>query len=217
MQKALFIIFFSIPAFLHAQKSSSKKTRPGIVSIRLNPSGIINLLDFNLSGGVEYHLTKDWSLGMDAGWIFGSIYFSSTLQANGRILRPSIRRYWKKDQSLYTEAILHYKKVIYTREGWVERKASNGLPAYEEFTIYDVTKRVIGPQINVGGKSIITYNKKLWVEYFLGFGVRRKTTSSNETLGTRDSDQFFSLRKSINKTARRIPALPAGVRLIYTF
>ena len=143
--------------------------------VRLNLLGLADVLDHNLSTGIEYRFHPHWSTGTDAGWIFASSYLTTNKGANGLLVRPFIRFYPDKDGIGFFEAELHYKYVAYRMEDWLGRLPVNGVATYQEFTKFNYNKNAAGAHIKGGLQTEMNRNKTLLFDFTGGIGVRWKS------------------------------------------
>lgn len=219
MQKH-FIIFFLLIAGLHVKGQIVKDihTNPEIepfqkeIIARVNFLGAIDAFDHNISLGAEYQFNAKWSAGIDAGYIFESEYITNNKQVKGIILRPFLRYYLKEKRKGFIEANLHYKNVVYKVEDWIGRDITNGVPSYEEFSIYNFKKRVLGINLVIGNKWNL--NKKtnnINLEPYVGFGVRVREQNSDDVSFSFNRNIFLSDFNS-NST---FPAILLGMRLTF--
>jgi hypothetical protein len=189
----------------------------GKVYLRANLLGLIDLFDGNASFGAEYRLNKSWSVTMDAGYIFYSLYTGKAQKASGILLRPAIRKYTSKYRDRFIDLQLHYKNVTYNINDWLGKDIVNDVPTYEELKVFKYRKRVMGAHILFGGREELTRNRRLFLEIFLGLGLHYKEEwlpdEGNSQYAPRNSSNFRTT--SSEKINRLLPALPMGVRFIY--
>lgn len=178
---------------------------------RFNFTGLLDGFDQNISIGIEYRFNTHWSTGSDAAYIFRSIYLSESKVASGIILRPFIRYYPRKNGSGFIEAEIHYKYVTYQLTDWIGRDATNGVPAYEEYTTFNYNKRAVGLNIKTGTDANLSRDKKLRLEIYIGLGVRYKKQGVDNGIYTRTRGSFGGLYDPEYSTV----VLPLGMRLVY--
>jgi hypothetical protein len=182
----------------------------------MNGSGLIDLMEMNLSGGIEYRRNKRWSVASDAGWIFYSNYFENIKSTGGIILRPSVRAYFQNPWRTFAELEFHYKNVTYKIEDWLGRGCVNGIPSYEEYTTFKYRKQVTGINVKFGYQGRLSRNNKLWFEYYIGIGARKKSEAI-----VKEEDSCYDRNAPFSTTDSNIwgddiyPALPLGFRLLY--
>lgn len=182
--------------------------------IRLNPTGLLDPLDPNLSLGYEYRFHEDWAVAADLAWVFYSRYSANTKHANGFIFRPAMRRYIGLRKHSFLDAELHYKYVVSTIEDWLGRECVNDVPAFEEFTTFHYLRQSLGSNLKCGEQARISRNNKFLFEYYLGLGLRwnvqkvlnephscytHATNFTNQPI----ADRWFAI------------AVPFGFRLVY--
>jgi hypothetical protein len=204
----------------NAQSYSSRTWRndTGKVYLRANLLGLIDVFDGNASFGAEYRLNKSWSVTMDAGYIFYSLYTGKAQKASGILLRPAIRKYTSKYRDRFIDLQLHYKSVEYHINDWLGKDVVNDVPTYEELKVFKYRKRVMGAQILFGGREELTWNHRLFLEIFVGLGLHYKEEwlpgEANSRYAPNNSSYFRNA--SSEKVNRLLPAVPMGVRFIYT-
>lgn len=158
-------------------KVLSQQNKPEIqepkLSLRFNFLGLIDGFDYNLTLGVERRFHPNWSAGTDAGWIFYSNYIQNTKGSNGFILRPFIR-YYPRMRNSFWEAELHYKYVSYKIEDWIGRAPVNNVPAYSEYTTFNLNKYAWGFHLKWGLQANLSRDKRFKFEFSTGLGLRFK-------------------------------------------
>ncbi len=188
MQK-LFIIAFLLITCFHVkgqwitdnQQETEKAPFQKNIIVRVNFAGLLDFYDQNISLGAEYPFNPQWSAGIDAGYIFQSEYIRENTGVKGMILRPFIRYYFKEKRTGFLEANLHYKNVVYKVKDWIGRDITNGIPAYEELSIFDFNKNVYGINVVIGNKwNLDKKNNRIKLEPYAGLGARiRRQKSGN--------------------------------------
>lgn len=200
-----------------AQKSPRYQPVGGTTFFRVNPLGLADLYDHNLSFGIEHRLSSRWAVSLDGAWIFYSDYYTEAKNAQGMILRPAVRRYFGRSRRFFVEAEFHYKNVFYRIEDWVGRDAVNGVPAYEEYTSFLYRKQVWGFQTKAGIQFRISRNYKFWMECYSGIGVRYREQGVYDepanSVYTRATDFMFG--PNLDSPTDWLPALPLGIRFLY--
>ena len=207
MKKNLLLVAVLLTSFIQAQTGM----KPEILG-RFNVLGLLHPSDQNFSVGVEIRFNQQWSAGTDAGYIFYSNYLLQANRTSGFIVRPFIRHYYKESRRSFVEAELHYKMANYKLEDWVGREVVNGVPAYEELTKFTFRKQAFGLHVKFGKVNPLTKNKKLFIEYYLGMGIRWKWNKS--------MDGEYRLQEGIFSGYKTDPeftglAVPMGVRLLF--
>lgn len=212
-----FSCFFVFHSAMQAQ--NSKEPLPaGTRFIRMNITGLIDPMETNISGGIEYRFNDSWSVSCDAGWIFHSTYFENIKSTSGIIFRPSARGYFQKSRRTFAELQFHYKNVTYKIEDWLGRGCINGIPAYEEFTTFRYRKKVAGLNLNFGYQGRISRNNKLWFDVYLGVGARKKWDKVVKEEGScYENNGPFTFTNSNFWGDDLYPSLPMGFRLLYKF
>jgi hypothetical protein len=178
--------------------------------LRFNALGLADPLDENLSFGIEHRFHPNWSTGTDAGWIFASHYMQNSSRANGFIVRPFIRYYPNENGIGFFEVELHYKYVGYKTEDWLGRNPVNNVPAYEEYTTFELQKHIAGIHFKAGLLANISRNERLKFEFTGGLGVRYKWQKVRDGVYTRIQGWA-----AVNSMERVIPVVPVTMRLTY--
>ena len=181
------------------------------IAARFNFLGLLDPYDENASAGAEYKFAQQWSFGMDAAYIFYSAYLRDSKHCRGYILRPFIRFYPNNGRRGYFEAELHYKHVSYQFNDWLGRDIVDGVPSYEEKTIFHYIKNAFGLTIKGGTWSYLTSDKRLRLEYYAGLGIRFKKQHAKGGSYSPDTGFFTELYNPDYAT----PVLQMGIRLVY--
>ncbi|MDQ6904099.1 MAG: DUF3575 domain-containing protein [Bacteroidota bacterium] len=179
---------------------------------RFNILGLTDIFDENISLGVEYTFHEHWSTGTDAAYIFDSYYLSQKKGTSGFMVRPFIRFYPDKKRIGFYEAELQYKFAAYRITDWLGRDATNGVPAYEEYTTFSYKKRVYGINIKAGRKEDLSRDKKFKMELYIGLGFRYKTQGVDNGTYVRRGN-FINFYNPEYSTI----TVPLGVRFLYDF
>lgn len=191
---------------------SNKK---GDTYIKFSPPGLINVFDGNLMGSAEYCLNKNWSVNMEAGYIFYSLYAPRTNKTSGIILRPSVRGYLNNTENLFLELQFHYKKVRYKQSDSLSYEATATTPAYGERTVSYFNRKVTGIHVIGGIKAPLDDNRRFWLELYLGLGIHFKWQqlqyNPNSVNKYENKKRIFAIH---NYNGEGVPAFPAGVRLV---
>lgn len=205
----------------NAQLFSSQVSRndTGKIYLRFSPIGLIDFLDGNFTVGGEYRFNNNWSVTMDAGFIFYSQYVRSNRTA-GLLLRPGIRKYAGKKKDYFFDLQFHYKGVMYHVNDWIERDVVDGVSGYEQLTTFKYRKQVFGVQLMSGGKEFLTRDHRLFLEVAAGFGLHYKVIGPYHEPNSRYEDPFalvVNSRENLSTPPSRtiVPSLPVTVRLVY--
>ncbi|MGI8582606.1 MAG: DUF3575 domain-containing protein [Chitinophagaceae bacterium] len=203
---ALFLV--TAPYKVYSQKNNTEI--PGSnLSVRFNILGLADPVDENLSFGIEHRCRSNWSVGTDVGWVFNTGYIRNSKSAKGIIGRPFLR-YYPENRNSFWEAELHYKYVSYKIEDWLGRIPVNNIPAYEEFTNFNLQKHAAGIHIKWGIQSNISRNHKFKFEFVSGLGIRFKW---HKVL-----DGIYTINRRINNITNETyigPVIPVNLRLVY--
>jgi len=181
------------------------------VSARFNFTGLLDILDQNISVGGEYKFSEHLSAGTDIAYIFESKYLSESKSSHGIILRPFIRYYPAKGRNGFLEGGFHYKHVSYRITDWIGKDVINGIPSYEQYTTFYFLKNVYELNIKAGTAVNLDRNKKFRCEFYGGLGARFKTQGSHEGSYSRQRGSFFALYNPGYSTI----SMPIGMRLVY--
>jgi hypothetical protein len=187
---------------------------PAIHTIRLNPTGLLDPAEPNLSVGYEYRFHESWAVATDLAWVFFSRYVSNTKHTNGIIFRSAIRRYIGPLKHTFLDAELHYKYVVSSIEDWLGRDCVNGVPTYEEFANFHYLRQAIGLNLKIGEQSKMFKNDKFWFEYYLGLGFR---WNYEKVLNEHHCCYKYATNPvgTLNGDGRFTIAVPIGFRLLY--
>jgi hypothetical protein len=180
--------------------------------LRLNPLGLMDFNDNNISTGAEYRFKNKWSATADIAYIFDAS-IDNLQSTRGWIFRPAVRKYYGRQLNQYLEGELHYKYVAYTLEDWVNRNAVNGVPAYEQYTQYKLIKHVAGIQVKVGRQENVVKDW-LWVELYAGLGVRAKWQDTDLPPGS-TATMRRPLYNDLDRKFSVFPSFPLGLRVLF--
>lgn len=207
----LLCIYFTVT--ISAQKGH-KIVLPATHIIRLNPTGLLDPVEPNLSFGYEYRIQEDWAIAGDIAWVFYSRYFEHTKHTNGFIFRPVIRRYIGSRKEAFLDAEFHYKYVVSLIEDWLGRGCVNGVASYEEFTNFHYRRQSIGFHLKMGAQSKISKNNKLGIEYYLGLGLR---WNFQDVLHEPTCCYIYATNPLglLNEDGQITVAVPIGLRILY--
>ena len=144
---------------------------------RLQPLGLLNFLDMNITGGLEYVYAKKKSVSIDLGYVFASgrpsQNNSGLSPAVGFIGRLAHRFYLSENDAWFIDADITARTTRYNDgEQWVDRGVVNGVPAYQELMqVYSRFNAVI-LECKGGRFAYIASSGKSTFEYWIGLGVR---------------------------------------------
>ena len=185
------IIFILLNSCLQAKSQQSSSDQPIIennnfqkdVIGRINFLGVLDVYDHNISLGAEYRIHPEWSVGLDAGYIFQSSYIEENRGVSGIILRPFFRHYFKKNRNGFVETHIHLKTVRYKVNGWIGKDVVEGVPSYEEFTTFYYNKKIFGISFILGRNfNLVNKHDQVKLEPYFGLGIRIKSQSSKNGL-----------------------------------
>ena len=203
---ALLLILLCLQA--KAQKDTLLK---GSTFIRFNAVNLADVVEPNISLGVERRFFKQVSLAFDAGYIFYSQQFHSMGSSSGFILRSAVR-YFPDNNSLYLEGEIHYKQHTHHLHDWVGHDVVEGVPAYQEYKEFRLRKQVAGLHLKVG--RLIPVSKKIWLDMYAGIGYHLR-----KYIIVDHPDFVYSIPLEFNTITtgqkEHLLAIPMGCRIIY--
>jgi hypothetical protein len=210
----LFLLLSVYFAATTSAQSTHTIVLPATHTIRLNPTGLLDLIETNLSLGYEYRFQEDWAIAGDIAWVFYSRYFEHTKHANGFIFRPAIRRYIGSRKNGFLDAEFHYKYVVSSIEDWLGRNCVNSVAAYEEFTTFHYLRQSIGFNLKMGAQSNMSRNDRFWIEYYLGLGLR---WNFQNVLNEPNCCYIYATNAAggLNEDGQITVAVPIGLRILY--
>jgi hypothetical protein len=214
MRKAcIACLILVMPVFLCAQQKLTDVSAIHPIFIRANVFGLIDVLDGNLSGGIEYGIGRRSALTADLGMIFYSVYVNNSSASLGFHFKPSYRYYFTDRRRGYFDAGLFYKRVGYRVTDWLEKDIVNGVAAYEELQKFIYQKNVIGLQIMSGYKAPLDKQGNFWLEFYGGLSVRAKwhQVKNMPDAAYRRGTSLFSEDPT---TTTYWPGMPGGMRLV---
>lgn len=206
---------------VRAQKKNRSTMEPGTMLVRFNFPGVVDPLETNLSGGLEYKKTEQLSYTADLGYVYFSSIMGDVKRTNGLIFRTAIRYYSKNTPQLFGELELHNKLVYYRMHDWLGINAVNGVPSYEEFKYFNYAKYVGGVNIKTGYQGRLSKDKRWWMEVYMGFGVKyRNYYLSGQPGGTvynsvNNNGFFWGNNRAAGGGGMVLPNLSLGMRLLY--
>lgn len=208
MIKKLFL--FACIVFISTELFAQNRDSTKATTLSLNLPGIIDVFDANITFGIDFKIAKLISAGIDAGYIYASIYTSDAQSTSGILLRPYIRFYFDKKEELFFQAQLHYKSVTYTKESWVNRDFVNGVPSFSQLGTISNYKKAYGIHCLIGiRKQLSGSNDHLLLESTFGLGYRYKKQYSDNGLFSTTGFVFGS--RNNNST----PVLLMNLKLCY--
>lgn len=183
-------------------------------ALRFNPFGLVDVMDGNLSGGVEIPFNARWSLTTDLSFIFYSAYIPNNRRTLGYIIRPAIRYYLTDEHKFFLEVSFFYKRAGYKIKDWLGKDCVSGVPAYEELETFIFRKRVFGINPQAGFQKNLTRSKRLRMELYAGLGVRFKWQDIKDY--SRACYQANTLYdRDLNQSQYVSVSVPHGLRLVY--
>jgi len=220
------IYLLSLPLLLaagatYAQLFPSKAAQmdTGKVYLRFQPIGLADVLDGNFTVGGEYRFSDNWSVTMDAGYIFYSKYQPHGETASGFLLRAGLRKYAGKKKDYWFDLQFHYKEVMYRVNDWIQRDVVDGASSYEELTKFRFRKQVYGVHLMGGGREFLTKDHRLFLEIVAGVGIHYKVTGAYGEANSLYEDPFALTVNADNnlKTPAKavVPALPFTIRVVF--
>jgi hypothetical protein len=211
-------LLFGVVTLLLFQNAFSQKTSLMAKDklIRINVSGLLDPIETNISGGLEYRLKDNVAISLDAGYIFYSNYYQlRNGSSSGFLFRPAIRYYTDKDKRFYIEAELHFKTVTTKLTDWLGKDCVNNVMTYEEFTDFKVRKNVIGLNLKFGYQIKLSKNDKLWLEPYFGLGIKqRREFVLNEPMSCYRFGGIFNRRNTVTNVKEMQGSIPVGLRFM---
>jgi hypothetical protein len=218
MKNLLFALaLFFLSNHAHAQKLPPK-IDSGTVAVRINFLSLIDMFDESISLGGEYHINPHNSVGIDASYIFMSLYYSNITNGltNGYIIKPFYRNYFdlnRKRIKLFLEPDLFLKHEVFSASEWVQRQN------FQQQIDYKIRKNVWGANLKVGYQFRMMSHGKMYFEVYAGIGVRGSRTSLSDTnihnFTIRGFDRGVNPQKL--NTSYYTASVPLGVRFTYVF
>lgn len=179
---------------------------------RFNPLGLVDVRDLNISFGVEKRISHKSSVALDGSFIFFSQMFGEKSHySRGFMFRPAYR-FFPAQGKVFIEIEGHYKQVTQKLTDWVGRDVVNDVPTYDEYATFRLRKSVKGAHLKVGRQYYLS--KHFWLEVYVGIGVHyRKYKVVDDPRMRYALDNVFLMVTSVDQEV--VPALPAGLRLLY--
>ncbi|MEJ7769239.1 MAG: hypothetical protein WKF89_15575 [Chitinophagaceae bacterium] len=212
MTRCWTILFLLITASsLKAQRTGMPgKGMPAGYAFRFNILGLADIMDGNLSLGMERRLGSRLSVTTDLSMVFYSVYLPQIRSTMGYIIKPAIRYYTTTKRRTFVEAAFFYKRVGYKKADWLGKDCVNDVPAYEEFQRFVFRKQVTGVNIQAGIQRDLTKNKLLGIEMYAGIGIRFKWQDIRN-----DPMACYQVLNQPNRMPYIAPGIPHGLRFIY--
>lgn len=214
----LLLQFAGMP--LNAQKRSKGAMPAGTMLVRFNFLGLIDPLESNFSGGLEYKKTPQLSYTADLGYVYFSSIMGNVKRTNGLLLRTAIRTYSKSTPQLFGELELHNKLVFYRMHDWLGMDAVNGVPSYEELKYFTYSKYVGGLHLKTGYQGSLSKDKRWWLELYMGFGVKYRNyflsgQPGGTVYNTVNNGFFWGNNRTAGGGGMVLPNFSFGTRLLY--
>ncbi len=184
--------------------------------VRINVSGLLDPIETNISGGMEYRLKDNLSVSLDAGYIFYSRYYQlKNGNSSGFLLRPAIRYYTDYYKKFYVEAELNFKTVTTKLTDWLGKDCVNNVRTYEEFTTFKIRKNIIGLNFKSAYLINLSKNNKLWLEPYFGLGIKQRMEFIlNEPASCYRFGTIFNRQNIVTNTKEIQASFPLGLRLL---
>lgn len=224
-KKCLLLFFILIATFSTAQESKKDKSnevKEKDIFLRWNVSSLLDLLEPNVSIGAEYRIKENFSVSLDAGYLFYSQFYSSVdnQNATGFIVRPAVRYYPDSKRRFFIEGEFHFKQVTYQLTDWLQRDlSSNGVPSYQEYTDFKLRKQVFGFNAKLGYVLPLSKDNKIWLEPYWGIGIKLKKLFLLDQPARTGYDYnaiiFTNRNTEIEESVNAaLPNMPFGFRLL---
>ena len=210
MKTIFVLVFILISQYANAQMGADT-LKIGNTFIRFNAFNLLDVVEPNISIGVERRVFKQVSFAFDAGYIFYSQQFHSMGRSSGFILRPAVR-YFPNNSGLYIEAEFHYKQHTHHLHDWIGHDAVEGVPAYEKYEEFRLRKQTLGLHFKVG--RLIPVSKIIWLDMYAGIGFHLRKYTVLE-----DPDFVYSFEQNLNMVTtgqkENLLAFPVGCRILF--
>jgi len=207
---------FNVKAQSNTDTSLFQKPSGPVSAITFSPLALIQLHDFTLMAGAEKWIYRRANLTLDAGWIFASNYFGTdeSFGACGFIIRPGIKYFITPTRRGYLQGQFFYKQVTHHIYDWLQKELLNGVPSYEQLQEFKFRRKVHGYHLILGLMLPLKKDRKLFLDWYLGLGVRYKWSSIPREKNSRypAARQFFVDNEDEGST---LPSLPFGFRLFF--
>lgn len=215
---SLLLVCFQDKAF--SQKKNKAALDVGTKLLRINFLGMADPLETNLSMGLEYKKTQQFSYTADLGYVFYSSIMSNLKSTNGLVFRTAARFYSWNTPQFFGEVELHQKLVFFGLRDWLGVGAVNGVPAYEELKDFTYTKYVGGLNFKTGYQGRLTKDKRWLLEAYMGFGLKYRnyflTGQPPGTVYNRvNNGLFWGNNRTTGNGGMVLPNFSMGVRVLY--
>ncbi|MDQ3682310.1 MAG: hypothetical protein M3352_04450 [Bacteroidota bacterium] len=180
-------------------------------AISFNPLVLIGP-DYTAMFGAERRLKNNLALVLDAGYVFQSSYFNSSVvkSISGFNLRPGIKLYTKEEKRFYLQLQVFYKQVDYKIYDWLGKSCVNEIPSYEQLEDFTYRKKALS--FNVMAGRLFRISDKILLEFYGGAGVKIKNQKPIETAACyRNNDGGII---DIFQEHSITPNLPLGIKLL---
>lgn len=205
-----------LPSIVFCQQKLTEQPPVPPFTIRFNLFGLVDVLDGNLSAGLEYSIKPRISITADLAGVLYSTYLAENKRALGYIVKPALRYYLSPNRRGFIESGFFYKRVGYQMTDWLQRGVVNGsVGTYEEYRSFIYRKRVLEYHINGGIRARLNEAQTLWLEAYLGLSIRMKWQDI-KNLPDASFGRNVSGFTSIRSDYAVLPGAPFGVRLAYT-
>lgn len=218
-------IVYVVLLCLFNQMGAAAQDKPFFVT--LHP---LNLLerDGGITPGIGYHFNNRLAVSSDIGLIFFSAgeYKNDRIETSGMLgykIKPTVR-FYINERTIpgggYLELEGMYKYVSYDAVNEVDILDNNGNIAYTYIGGYKIKKDVYGLNFKFGHRSFLDNDKRVGLDFYIGFGSRKKVFSnSGLPSGAQIDNSIFSENSFFNFYWREGKAfsLPAGFRIFYNF
>jgi hypothetical protein len=166
-----------IAGSLIAGAQSTQRTLNYKTSVNVSPFSLVDI-DHGVMVGAEYRFKKNFSVSLDADYIFYSNYYQEAKESKGFNLRPAVRYYFGKRLHEFLQLQTFYKQVNYSMHGWLGKDCVNDVSSYSQLQDYTFKKTVTGVNLMVG--DILPLSDKLYFDLGIGLGVRYKRLHIDE-------------------------------------
>lgn len=218
MMKKTLLALYCICAAAGITTAQEKKTNDFTgpvpnVKLRFSPLALVEP-DMSFMFGAEYRLNNKWSVGSDLAYIFYSFRSSNSINTNGYKARAELRYYFKqKNRVAWFTAFELGHKQTYSRRS--EEVGIGAGPDFFQRVEYRLVRSAPSASLKFGFQRYIDKNQKLFIEGFLGVGVKVISEHKKDyvlppgasTTGLEDDIYYTIFSDGV------VPNFPAGLRI----
>jgi hypothetical protein len=183
---------------------------------RINFSGLVDVVDPNISIGAMYLLNEKGGVTLDIGKIFSNSKSSENFTLGGKgqgfFIRPGYRFLIPNRRVYFVDFDFMYKNKYRRREGWFETdRVGNNIVT--ELIEYKEIKKVFALNAKLGRIFYLNRNRTIFLESYLGVGARIKKFTynlSDKILEKNPRRQTFPFLEN-----EILPSVQGGVRFCF--